>query len=377
MTKYVKIKNNEDVKINKEIKEYLTPDYIYIPYMESDTLNVKGKESIYKNSIILTNKDKFIYSPVSGIVVGLCDNIVNNKKQKTIVIENDFKENTHRSSGVKKNPYNISKTDLIKSITSYSAFNGNLNGKTLVVNGIDKEPLEQTYSYLTLEHTDKILEVVDALINILDIHKCFFFFFDSDSNNVITLLNQMGTYPNIELKLMKDYYPIGDKTVLINELVMNSKLDDGVVYLTVEDAYNIYNVLKRKGPITEKLVTIGGSALNKEKVLNVKIGTRIADIINDEFKIKDDNYDIIINGLLSGYKVSSLNTIITPEIRSVFLEKRIKIKEDKCINCGLCHINCPVKADPRSKVNMNKCIKCGLCNYICPARIQLVGEKHE
>ena len=374
MTKYVKIKIDEDINLNKQIKEYLTPDYIYIPYNEGDTLNIKGKENIYKNSIILVNNDKFTYSPVSGTIVGVCDNIVNNQKQKTIVIENDFKENTHRFAGVKKNPYNISKTDLIKSINTYSAFNGNLNGKTLIINGIDKEPYEETFSYLTLEHTDKILEVIDALINILDIHKCFFAIKDSDSTNAITLLNQIGTYPNIELKLMKDYYPIGDKTVLIKELVTPSKLDS-VIYLTVEDAYNIYNVLKKKGPITEKLITVGGNALNKAKVLNVKIGTRLADIINDEFKIKDDNYEIIINGLLSGYKVNSLNVIITKEIRSIFIEKKVKIKEDKCINCGLCHINCPVKADPRSKVNMDKCLKCGLCNYVCPSRINLVGEK--
>lgn len=377
MTKYVKIDKDLNIKINKQIKEYLTPDYIYLPYKEGDILNVKDKEEIYKNSIVATNKDKFIYSPVSGIIMGLCNNIVNGKMQKTIVIENNFKENIPKSNGIKKDPYNISKTDLMKSIKNFGAFNGNLNGKTLVINGIDNEPYEATFSYLIEEHTDQILEVTDALINILDIHKCFFAIKDSDSNNVITLLNQMGTYPNIELKLMKDYYPIGNKNILIKELVLNSKIDDGVVYLTVEDAFNIYNVLKRKTPITEKLVTIGGNLLTKSKVVKVKIGTRIADIVADEFKIKKDEYHIIINGLMSGYEISSLNAIITPDIRSIFIESAIEEKPVKCINCGMCHLNCPVNADPRHGINMNKCIKCGLCNYLCPSKIHLVGGKHE
>ena len=376
MAKYVKI-NEEDFKINKQVKEYLTPDYIYIPYKEGDNLNVKNKEEIYKDSIILASKNKFVYSPVSGTVMGLCDNIVDGKNCKTIVIENNFKENANKSTAVRRNAFKISKSELIKNVISYGAYSGNLNGNTLIINGIDYEPYEETYSYLISEHTDQILEVIDALIDILDIHKCFFAIKDSDSDNVVTLLNQIGTYPNIELKLMKDYYPIGHKDVLIKELVMSSKMNDGVVYLTVEDAYNIYNVLKRRMPITEKLITIGGNNLNKSKVVNVKIGTRLADIISDEFKIKNENYDIIVNGLLSGYKVNSLNTIITPSIRSIFIELPNNIKEDRCINCGLCHINCPVKADPRTGINMDKCLKCGLCNYICPSKIRLVGDKHE
>ncbi len=377
MSKYVRIKKDNNIKLNKLIKEYLTPDYIYLPYEKDGVLNVKNKELIYKNSIVIAYKDKFTYSPVSGIITGLCDNIVDGNKVKTIVIENDFRENTQNLLSVKKNPYDITLDELKKAVKKYGAYNGNLDGKTLIINGIDYEPYEETYSYLIREHTDKILEVVDALINIIGVHKCFFAIKDSDSENVVALLNHIGTYPNIELKLMKDYYPIGHKDILIKELVLSNKLNDGVIYLTVEDAYNIYNVLKRRMPITEKLVTISGNNLNKAKVVNVKIGTRLADIISDEFKIINDKYDIVVNGLLSGYKVDSLNTIITPNIRSVFIETVKPIVSDNCINCGLCHINCPVGIDPRYKVNMNKCIKCGLCNYVCPAKIQLVGEKHE
>ena len=89
---------------------------------------------------------------------------------------------------------------------------------------------------------------------------------------------------------------------------------DEIIYLTVEDIYNIHNVLKKNAPITEKLVTITGNLLNKSKVVKVKIGTRIADIIQDEFKIISDDYHIIINGLLSGYEILNLNSIITTNI---------------------------------------------------------------
>ena len=50
-----------------------------------------------------------------------------------------------------------------------------------------------------------------------------------------------------------------------------------------------------------------------------------------------------------------------------------EITEDKCIRCGLCGKNCPVKAITGSKkdeipfvIDQDKCIKCGVCFQKCP-----------
>jgi len=372
MSKYIKINEELNIKCNKQIKEYLNPDYVYIPYIKGSILNVKNNEEIQKNSIILVNNDEFIYSPVSGKVVGVCDNLVGKNKIQTIVIENDFMENTGKIS--KHNKSDLTKDELAQRIKKYMSFKGTLDGSVIVINGIDYEPYEETYSYLIKEHTEQILECIDNLLNILNISKSFFAIKNNDNLNVETLVNQIGTYPNIELKLLPDIYPIGYKDLLIKELSLEN---EDIIYLTVEDVYNIYNVLKKQSPITEKLVTITGNLLNKSKVVNVKIGTRLADIIGEEFKIKAENYHIVINGLLSGYDADNLNLIITPEVRSIFINDDNITKKYQCINCGLCHINCPYKCDPRTGYKMDKCIKCGLCNYICPSKIKLVGDTNE
>lgn len=371
MTKYVKINEELDIKYNKQIKEYLSPDYLYIPYNEKDELLIKNK-NVYKNDLLIKNNCN-IYSPVSGIILGLCDNIVDGKKQKTIVIENNFEENTRKFIKQNIDIYSFSKNDFLSKIKEYG--NYNLKGNILVVNGIDYEPYEEAYSYLLSEQTDTILEGIDVIYNILDLDKCYLAIKNNDSLNVETLLNQIGTYPNIELKLLEDIYPIGHKDLLIKELIPSDNLR--VIYLTVEDVYNIYNIIKRNIPITYKYITVTGNALNKSKVMKVKLGTRLADIINDEFKIVNDNYDVVVNGLLSGYNTNSLNTIVTPNIRSIFINNKSVINSNKCINCGLCHLNCPLKCDPRTKYKMDKCIKCGLCNYICPSKIRLVGDEDE
>lgn len=377
MANYVRISEELKIKCNKQVKEYLSADYVYIPYHKEDKLIVTDGQEVFKNDVILTNDNGYVYSPISGNIIGVCDSIVDGAKQKTIVIENNFKEQTKKVHFAKKKISDYSNDEIKDILKTHNVYNGLLKGKTLIINGIDLEPYDETYSYLIKEHTDDILEAVHVLIKILNIHKCFFAIKNNDSDNVETLVNQIGTYPNIDLRLLPDEYPIGHKDILIKELVMESKLKKGVIVLSVQDVYNIYNCLKRNTPITEKLVTITGDALNKTKVMDVKIGTRLADILNDEFKIINDKYHIFINGLLSGYEVNSLNTIITSNINSVYINTKKEFKPNKCINCGLCHLNCPVGADSRTGYKMDKCIKCGLCNYVCPSKRNVVGDKYE
>lgn len=370
MNKYIKINLDQNIKLNKEIKDFLAPGYVYVPFYRNYELLVKNHDELTMNDILLRKENNIIYSPISGKVVGLCDMIVDNKNMNCIVIENDYMENG-KIINSQKNITNIPKEELIKRIKELNAFSGNLNGDTLLITGIDYEPYENTLNSLINKYTDDILECISALTNILKVKKCILAIKDNNSENVLKLINQIGTYPDIELKLISDLYPLGMKEILVKDLM--TKKDTPIV-LDVNDVYNIYNVLRKNKPITHKLVTFSGNLLNKSKVINCKLGTSISEILEEEFKIKDDNYDIVINGLLSGYKVDNKNTIITNNIRSVFVTKPIKCKVGECINCGSCLNHCPVGANPRSGHKMDKCIKCGLCSFICPANINLGGK---
>lgn len=371
MSKYIKIDKDTNIKCNKEVKEFLNPDYIYIPFYNNYELLIKNHDKVTMNDKLLQKDDNIYYSTVSGTIVGITNMLVDNKNMKCIVIENDFMENDKITNCI-KNITNISKKDLITKIKRLNAFNGNLNGNILLISGIDYEPYEESLSKLLYKYTEDILECIDALIKILNIKKCVLVIKNTDTTNVNNLLNQIGTYPNIELKLVPDVYPLGKKEVICNELFPHLE----PIYLTINDVYNIYNILRKNKPVNNHYVTFSGDKLTKSKVINCKIGTNIKEIIDKEFKIKDDNYHLVINGLLSGYEVNDLNTIITQNIRSVFLTSSITQKPKECINCGLCLKYCPAGVNPKTNYNKDKCINCGLCSYICPSKINLRG-KHE
>ena len=157
------------------------------------------------------------------------------------------------------------------------------------------------------------------------------------------------------------------------------------MYLNIKDVLNMYNLLKKNRPLSETYLTITGDLLDYTKVLRIKVGTNLNDILN-EFNInKKDN--IIINGLLNGIHLKDTNFIIDKNIRSIFVNSIKEYKEEECINCGLCKSSCPVGINPKymhfnndkkTQNYISKCVNCGICSYVCPSKINLNRrEKHD
>lgn len=363
--------------IDNNVINFLNPDYLYIPMKEEYTLSVKTNSIINKEDVLLHNEEEFIYSPVSGVVLGKTNSMkVSNDLTNCIVIENDFKEHVKTRKFANKYINEIDKDKMIEQIKKYNGCTKDLNVefKHIIVNGIDRDPYEKTYSFIINKYNSKILETIDALATIFNPISTILAVNNNDSLNVINLSNNIGTYPNIKLKLVPDIYPIGFKEVLIKNIFSKKEINEGILYLNIEDIYNIYNVLKRNKPITEKLITIGGNAIEKPFVLNVKIGTSIADIIKNCCKIVNDKYFCVINGLIAGKTLDSLNGVVDFDTRSIFLNTKDNESEKKCINCGLCNMKCPVGLNPKrirehKNADRSKCIHCGLCTYICPSKI--------
>lgn len=368
MGNLIQIKTNHKININKKVLNFLNPDYIYIPYPDGFKLNFKSNDLVKKEEVVLANEKEYLYSPVSGKVLGAVTMQVGKDKAKTIIIENDFKEETKSVKGVKKQINSYTKVDVKTLVKTFNAYQGEFNGTTMVISGIDTEPYALSSSYLVSEYTNEILETIDALYEIFGINKCIFAIKNNDSENATNLVNYLGTYPQINLKLMPDLYPLGLPEILIKELGLNQTLEE-IIYLTVEDIYAIYSVLKKGRPLTEKLVTISGDLLTRSKVVKVKIGTSLKDLLLNNFKIKVDLYHVVINGILGqGYEIDNLDFVITPDVKSIFITSIDESKEKTCINCGMCHTKCPVSCDPRQQ-KLKGCINCGSCTYICPAKI--------
>lgn len=384
------IKIVDDIELSKkEVVNFYNPDYVYVPMFPGFELKVSDDTTVKREQIILSNGHEHIYSPVSGRVLGkTVDMGFNGEVVSSVVIENDFKESLKKRKGVIRYINKYSKEDLARLTRLYNATKNDidLECKYLVVSGFDFDPYEYTNAYIINYNSDKILETVDALVDILELDSAFLVVNTNNANNVISMNNNIGTYPNIKLKLIENIYPIANKTLLLNKVLpKNIDLDD-VLYLTVEDILNIYNVLKRKQPIINKYVTVSGDCIDNKMVVCTKIGVSFKDLISNVTNINKKDINIVVNGLIAGQTVKNLNEMVTSDTRSIFITKKLKEHPKECINCGLCNNKCPVGLNPKylmehKRADRSKCIKCGLCTYICPSKINfkavLGGDKHE
>lgn len=408
MSSSITIKSNKKMTKNKKIIENTKPQIIYIP-LESKlgvkyTHHVKEGDYIYKGSVIAINKKiNFpIHSSVSGYVVsGNKKIIINGKKIKCIVIENDFKEKYEDRRGYKKNISNYTKEEFINmlrehGITGLSGsdfptflkYSSAKNFDYLLVNGVECEPYITADYALMKEHAEEILECIDAILEIMNI-KTGYIVLKETYLDVINCFNKyIGTYPNIKIKTVADAYPNGWEKSIVKEVlgisITNYPSEKGILTNNVSTIYAIYEMLKYNRPLTERVITITGNCIAKPQNIKVKIGALVSEMIESiggYKKIKDPLF--IAGGAMTGNSLETDEVVITKDLNCVIVLETNIDKVSPCIRCGKCASVCPVNLIPilikenkddlkkLEKLHTTKCIQCGLCSYICPSKLPL------
>lgn len=381
----IAINKDYDIKLDSFVRNYFNPRYIFLPIKKKYKLRVTDNTYIYKNDIVMFDDfGKSIHSSISGKVLGVKDMLYyGNKVIPSLVIENDFKENIRVRKSAKRylNSYDL-KTfkELIDDNSlrykgEYVLDKFEKKSKIFLINGVELEPYFGNNYFLLINNVDTILETVDLISGLYDFEKTIIVIKNNDSELVDKFLNQIGTYPNIEFRLVNDVYPIGKEKLLLKEL----KIDNAVT-LTIEELVWIYNVLKKQAPVTEKIITISGNAVNPKSSINVKLGTLLSEVFINNFDFTEETVDVYLNGVMHGELVDTLKYVITSDIDGIIVNKKCENKEDVCLNCGLCLKHCPMGLNPKfvkenkDKIGddyKDKCLKCGLCNYVCPSNRKL------
>ncbi len=367
MNTFIKIPEAKNINLDMNINLYLDSKTIFIPIVKKE--NFKLNSYVYKNTYF----GNYI-SSISGKITGSKKIKINKKIYPALVITNDFKEEAVKKEKRKKI---INKEDLLTILKEYHLDNiiakiNHKNIKRLVVTSIDEDPYTFNELLILASYSSKICDTISKLLKILAIDNAIIAVKDTFFRAIKNVKSIIGTYHNINMKLIRDYYSVSYDKVLCKEL--NIKEDESLV-LTSNDIYNLYNILKERF-VNEVFMTISGDVIEKSMVVKTRIGTSIKEIVDKLVVINNKNYDIYINGIVKGIKVDDLTDyIVTDEVKSIVFKKR-EVKElRECINCGVCVKVCPVNIDVIKCLEEHKqdknCLDCGLCNYICPSNINL------
>ena len=367
--KLVRLDKDYSIKVSSQVTNYLAPNRIYVPIMKNKEIPFKRNEEIRKEQEIFPQ----IYSPVSGQILGISDcTLCDGSLEKCLVIANDFEEKLKKRIATQKKLNIIKKEDLQNYVydIDIAKFFSDANVEHIIISGIDDEPYLANEVFIQKNNTKLILEIVDALVNFFGSCKAHIVIKNTDSDNITNYNNYIGTFQNIELHLVEDEYLIGEEFCLTEKLHIKNQY----LYLKASEVYALYYNLKKHRPYLEKYITITGDALDNPQVFNVKLGTKVQDIIDANYKINLEDYEIYVNGLMHGKKMNVANLIVTKNLTGLVIMKKTNIKPKSCIKCGKCLEVCPIHSNPLLAYESKKtvpCIGCGLCSYICPAYIPL------
>jgi electron transport complex protein RnfC len=269
---------------------------------------------------------------------------------------------------------------------------------TLVLNGAECEPYITSDHRQMLENPAEIVEGAQIILKVLGISECHIGIESNKPDAVAEMekaVQGLSGPGAIKIQTLQVKYPQGSEKQLI-QAVTGRKVPAGalpssvgVVVQNVTTAKAIYDAVVYSKPLYEKVVTIAGTGIARPANLQVKIGTKISDIVEYLGGVKPGLAKVIMGGPMMGFAISSLDVPVTKTTSAILFLSEDEIDtrpHSQCIRCGWCLDACPMGLEPKEigiYVEANRaedteqfgvfdCFECGSCAYVCPAKRPLV-----
>jgi electron transport complex protein RnfC len=267
---------------------------------------------------------------------------------------------------------------------------------TIILNGVECEPYLTADYRMMLEKADEIIEGLKFIMKIADAKEGIIGI-EVNKPDVIKLMKQKTkNIDNLRVVGLKLKYPQGAEKQLIyaatKRRVPNKgglPMDVGVIVQNVGTAYAIYEAIRFKKPLIERVITVSGSIVNNPKNILAPIGTRFSDLLEYCGGTSENIGKVISGGPMMGFAIPDLDSpMIKGSSGLLLLNKKEAQKEAEhtCIRCGACVDVCPMNLVPSmiaqsvryeqfdfaERYGVMDCMKCGCCAYVCPAHIKLI-----
>lgn len=277
---------------------------------------------------------------------------------------------------------------------------------TIILNCAECEPLLKVHRQLLEKYPYEIMTALNLIATAVKAKRIVIAVKSNYKKTLEAVKAYNDSFPNIELKLLPEVYPMGDEVVLTYEvtgLVIppgSIPIEVGVTVFNVETVLNIYRAVMLEQSVSTKYLTIVGEVKTPITV-NVPIGMSVKDalLLAGEETIKDPVY--IMGGPMTGNIVGAYDTItkttnaiiVLPKdhyvIKKMLSNTSIDLKRamSVCCQCEMCTDLCPryqlglpitphmfmrgvtsgVTQDISPYLNTMFCCSCGICEmYACP-----------
>jgi electron transport complex protein RnfC len=200
----------------------------------------------------------------------------------------------------------------------------------------------------------------------------------------------------VVLRQVPTQYPVGGEKQLIKVLTGREVPSHGIppeigmVCHNVGTAVAVYEAVVEGRPLISRYVTVTGQGVRQPKVLEVLIGTPMAQLIDQCGGYQGHVERMIIGGPMMGFALHTDQAPVTKGSNCLLVASTAELTSPTpampCIRCGACADVCPANLLPqqlywyaRAKdfaktqdYHLFDCIECGCCATVCPSHIPLV-----
>ncbi len=274
------------------------------------------------------------------------------------------------------------------------------NIDTLLINVAECEPYVTSDHREALENGRNVLDGIYKVKEILDVHRVIIAVEDNKPD-VIAKLKEIADNPQMDPKdevrvlALKSRYPQGAEKVLVQactgRMVPAGGLpaDVGCLVMNIASVSFLASYMRTGMPLTQKRVTIDGSAVKNPQNVIVPIGTPIKDVIDFCGGYRAEPKKLLMGGPMMGIAITSDLLPILKQNNAILAfdqQEAEMYATTACIRCGRCVAACPMnlmptkleKAAEKKDVEALKdldvmtCMECGCCAFSCPAGRRLV-----
>jgi electron transport complex protein RnfC len=260
----------------------------------------------------------------------------------------------------------------------------------LIINGVECEPYLTSDHALMHEKGEEIMVGIQLLKKALNVNIAHVGI-ENNKPDAITLFQHLAShYEGIIIHPLKVKYPQGGEKQLIKAIVGREvpsgglPVDVGVVAFNVGTVFAVYEAVQKNKPLIERIVTVTGKNVKQPANFKVRIGTKIASLIEAVGGVPDNAGKVIMGGPMMGKALGSTEVPVVKGTSGILIlpdNESNRLSVQPCIRCAKCLSVCPMGLEPYLLMPLSQqnnfdrlevehvmdCMECGSCSYICPA----------